>query len=110
MSLPKRVFSQASEDQPGEVEGTVTEVQTPVPTKVGIVPTRVILFNDDWHTFDEVIGQLIKALGCGTEKAEAIAFEAHSRGKAFVYEGPMQDCLKINGVLEEIGLITQIEI
>ena len=101
MSLPERVFSQASEDHPAEVEDTVTEVQT---------PARVILFNDDWHTFDEVIGQLIKALGCGTEKAEAIAFEAHSTGKAFVYEGPMQECLKINGVLEEIGLITQIEI
>ena len=54
----------------------------------------MILFNDDWHTFDEVIGQLIKALRCGSEKAEAIAFEAHSKGKAMVYEGAMSECLE----------------
>ncbi len=94
-------FGQAVENQPIETEETTTESQT---------PAKVILFNDDWHTFDEVIGQLIKALGCATEKAGAIAVEAHSKGKALVYEGPMKDCLRINSVLEEISLITQIEI
>ncbi len=95
------VFGQETENQPLEIEETTTESQT---------PAKVILFNDDWHTFEEVIGQLIKALGCGTDKASAIALEAHARGKALVYEGPMKDCLRINGVLEEINLITQIEI
>ncbi len=88
-------------EEPVEVESTITKVQT---------PARVILFNDDWHTFDEVIGQLIKALGCDTTKAESITYEVHTAGKALVYEGPMSDCLRINGVLEEIGLITQIEV
>ncbi len=95
------VSGQTTENQPLEIEETTTESQT---------PARVILFNDDWHTFEEVIGQLIKALGCGTDKAGAIALEAHSKGKALVYEGPMKDCLRINSVLEEISLITQIEI
>lgn len=27
-------------------------------------PLKVILFNDDIHSFDEVIAQLIKAIGC----------------------------------------------
>ncbi len=94
-------FGQATENQPLEIEETTTELQN---------PARVILFNDDWHTFEEVIGQIIKALGCGTDKAGAIAFEAHSKGKALVFEGPMKDCLRINSVLEEISLITQIEI
>ncbi len=92
---------QATEEAPVEVEDTATKVET---------PARVILFNDDWHTFDEVIGQIIKAIGCGSDKAEAIAFEAHSNGKALVYEGPMPQCLKVNGVLEEISLTTQIEV
>jgi ATP-dependent Clp protease adaptor protein ClpS len=74
------------------------------------VPARVILFNDDWHTFDEVIAQLIKALGCSTQKAESIAFEAHSKGRAVVYEGAMPECLRINSVLEEINLHTSIEV
>jgi len=97
----KGVFNQLTEEKPTESEDTITDIQT---------PARVILFNDDWHTFEEVIGQLIKALGCGSDKAEAIAFEAHSKGKALVYEGPMADCLRVNGVLEEISLITQIEV
>ncbi len=87
--------------QPAEVDETTTNVQT---------PARVILFNDDWHTFEEVIGQLIKALGCDTIKAESITYEAHEHGKALVFEGPMPDCLRITGVLEEISLITQIEV
>ncbi len=95
------VFGQTAENQPLEIEDTTTDTQT---------PARVILFNDDWHTFDEVIGQLIKALGCGTDKASAIALEAHTKGRALVFEGTLKDCLRINSVLEEIGLITQIEI
>jgi len=72
-------------------------------------PSKVILFNDEIHTFDEVIGQLIKALGCDTAKAESLTWEVHSNGKALVFDGPMDDCLKVSSVLEEIALHTQIE-
>ncbi|MGC8595381.1 MAG: ATP-dependent Clp protease adaptor ClpS [Candidatus Kryptoniota bacterium] len=73
-------------------------------------PSKVILYNDDWHTFDEVIAQIVKAIGCSTAKAEAITIEAHTRGKALVYEGDMAECLRVNSVLEEIGLTTEIEV
>jgi len=73
-------------------------------------PATVILFNDEVHTFDEVIEQLIKALGCDTAKAEALTWEVHSKGKAAVYKGEMTECLKVNSVLEEIALHTQIEV
>ncbi len=72
-------------------------------------PAKVILFNDDIHTFDEVITQLMKAIRCSTDKAESLAWEVHSRGKAVVYTGEMQECLRVNSVLEEIALHTQIE-
>lgn len=72
-------------------------------------PAKVILFNDEIHTFEEVIGQLIKALTCDTAKAEALTWEVHNSGKAVVFEGPMDRCVKVSGVLEEIGLHTQIE-
>ena len=36
-------------------------------------PWIVILYNDDYHSFDEVILQLQKATGCSLETAEAIA-------------------------------------
>jgi ATP-dependent Clp protease adapter protein ClpS len=73
-------------------------------------PAKVILFNDEVHTFDEVIGQIIKATGCNRERAEALTWEVHNSGKAMVYEGPMSECLRVSQVLEEIALHTQIEV
>ncbi len=69
---------------------------------------HVLLFNDDIHTFDEVINQLIKAIQCTFEKARDIAFEVHTKGKALVYSGSLTECLKISSILEEIALHTQI--
>ncbi len=71
-------------------------------------PFKVILFNDDEHTFDEVIVQLIKAIHCSYEKARDFAFETHVNGKAVVYNGELQKCLKVSSILEEISLRTQI--
>ena len=73
-------------------------------------PATVIPFNDDVHTFEEVIAQLIKATGCSTARAEAIAWEVHTRGKSAVYEGPMDECVRVSAILEEIALHTQIEL
>jgi ATP-dependent Clp protease adaptor protein ClpS len=73
-------------------------------------PAKVILFNDEIHSFDEVIGQIIKAIGCDITKAEALTWEVHNAGKAMVFEGPMNECLIVSHVLEEIALNTQIEI
>ncbi len=73
------------------------------------IPAKVILYNDDWHTFEEVIVQLMKATGCGRERAEALTWEVHTRGKAAVYEGSLAECLRVSSILEEIALHTQIE-
>lgn len=69
---------------------------------------RVILYNDDWHTFDEVIVQLIKAVKCSFEQARDYAFEVHVKGKSIVYSGSMNECLRVTSILEEIALNTQI--
>jgi len=72
------------------------------------IASRVILYNDDWHSFDEVIAQLIKAINCPFEKARALTFEVHVKGKAVVYSGDLKECLRVSSVLEEIALHTQI--
>ena len=72
-------------------------------------PAKVILFNDNVHTFEEVIGQLVKAIGCSSDRAESFAWEVHTKGKACVYTGEMPECLRVSNVLEEIALHTQIE-
>lgn len=73
-------------------------------------PARAILFNDEVHTFDEVIAQIKKATGCGQTKAEALTWEVHSKGKACVCEGTMERCIRVTSILEEIQLHTQIEL
>ncbi|MBI5663044.1 ATP-dependent Clp protease adaptor ClpS [Ignavibacterium album] len=72
------------------------------------IASRVVLYNDDWHTFDEVIAQLIKAINCTYEQARALSFEVHVKGKAIVFSGSMPDCLRVSSILEEIALHTQI--
>ena len=73
-------------------------------------PAKVILFNDDVQTFDEVIGQLIKATKCTREKAEGLAWEVHNNGKAVVFGGELNKCVEVSSILEEIQLMTQIEV
>ena len=70
---------------------------------------RVILFNDEDHTFEEVISQIMRATGCSIEEAEALTVEVHERGKAMVFDGPMNACLRVSAILEEISLHTQVE-
>ena len=70
--------------------------------------SRVVLFNDDWHTFEEVILQLIKATNCSFEEARAKTFEVHIKGKAIVFNGEFSVCLKVSAILEEIALHTQV--
>ena len=72
-------------------------------------PAKVLLFNDDVHTFEEVIAQLIKALRCTMAKAEGLAAEAHNNGKAVVFTGELMRCMEVSNILEEIQLMTQIE-
>lgn len=71
---------------------------------------KVVLFNDNVHTFDEVINQVCKATGCSEQVAEGKANEVHTRGKAIVYEGDLVECMQVTSILEEIALHTQIEL
>ncbi|MEW6214201.1 MAG: ATP-dependent Clp protease adaptor ClpS [Nitrospirota bacterium] len=74
-----------------------------------IEPWNVILLNDDWHTFDEVILQLIKAINCTAKKASEITLEAHTDGEAICYSGPKERCEHVASILKEIGLGVRVE-
>ncbi|MGM0506084.1 MAG: ATP-dependent Clp protease adaptor ClpS [Bacteroidota bacterium] len=72
-------------------------------------PWSVILYNDDVHTVEEVIAQLIKATGCSTQRAKELTLRVHYKGKATVYEDQLEPCLKVQAVLQEIQLMTEIK-
>lgn len=88
-----------------ETEVLTTE-KTAGPDTTGYA--RVILFNDDYHTFDEVIYQLILAINCSYKTGEKMAMTVHTEGKCKVYEGSMEECLHVSAILEEIDLKTEI--
>lgn len=71
-------------------------------------PWRVLLFNDDVHSFEEVIAQVVKATGCPASRATEIAWQAHTEGKAVAFEGEFAECYGVQAVLREIELITEI--
>ncbi len=69
---------------------------------------RVILFNDHYHSFDEVGMQIAKAVGCSVDDGEAIAWRVHTIGHGIVFDGELFGCLHVSSVLEEIALNTQV--
>lgn len=72
-------------------------------------PWRVILYNDDIHSFEEVIFQVVKATGCSFQDAERLAWQVHTEGKGVAFEGTFEECFRVQGVLREIQLVTEIE-
>ncbi len=70
---------------------------------------RVVLFNDEEHSFEEVIEQIIKAVGCSRQKSEKHTWEVHTRGRSIVFSGSMLLCLRVSSILEEIALKTEIQ-
>lgn len=97
------------EEATPEVETETLEKEEEKEDEEEETPWRVILFDDDVHTFDEVISQLIKALGCSASHAEELTLKVHNEGKAKVFEGSFEECFQVNGTLKEIELITEIK-
>jgi len=72
-------------------------------------PHKTILFNDEIHSFEEVVSQVIKAIHCEVQKAYQITLQAHETGRAIVYIGGLEKCELVASILEEIRLGTKVE-
>lgn len=84
------------------------EISTNTQVNLGC-PHNVILFNDDQHSIDEVITQIIKATGYDPIKATNISMKAHKEGSAIVWTGYKERAEHIASILEEIKLQTKVE-
>ena len=74
-----------------------------------IEPWNVILFNDDFHEFEEVALQVMRATSCTSGQAEAITWEAHSKGEAVCFTGSRERAELVASILEEIDLRVRLE-
>lgn len=70
---------------------------------------RVTLFNDEVHTLDEVVGQLMLALNCTPDVAVHITLRAHSHGSATVIIAEQSAAEQVASVLRQIALKVSVD-
>jgi len=75
----------------------------------GVLGWKTILLNCHCHTFQDVALQLMKAVRCSYDKGMQLANVVHHTGSAVVYSGPKERCEAVAAVLEDIGLVTQVD-
>ena len=76
---------------------------------IGTTDIKKLIIYNSQHFWNDVIHQLQKATGYDLIHCEQIAVIAHTKGKAVVKSGELDELSKINAVLLEINLITEIE-
>ena len=69
---------------------------------------KLVLYNSR-HFWDDVVIQLQKATGFDLVHCEQIAMIAHTTGKAVVKSGDYDELIKIDSILKEISLVTEIK-
>lgn len=70
--------------------------------------TRKLELYNSAHYWDDVVRQLNKATGYDFLHCEQIAVIAHTKGKAIIKSGEVQELKRIQSVLNEINLKTKI--
>jgi ATP-dependent Clp protease adaptor protein ClpS len=89
--------------------GTTPEVEAEQGEETALAPPWItILHNCDCHTFEDVVKQLMKAIGCSEERGWEIAWEVHNTGKSVVKVGPETECVRVGNILASIGLIVTV--
>jgi ATP-dependent Clp protease adaptor protein ClpS len=89
--------------------GTSPEVEAEQVEETALAPPWItILYNCDCHTFEDVVKQLMKAIGCSEDRGWEIAWEVHNTGKSVVKVGPETECVRVGNILAAIGLVVTV--
>jgi ATP-dependent Clp protease adaptor protein ClpS len=79
------------------------------PDEVEVSDKQIILYNDDFNTFDFVIESLIKVCKQDAIQAEQCTFLVHYKGKCSVKKGSYEELEPYCTALLERGLTAEIE-
>ncbi|AFD09202.1 ATP-dependent Clp protease adaptor ClpS [Solitalea canadensis] len=72
-------------------------------------PVKLILWNDDFNTFEHVIACLIKYIKKTYDEAEAIAWIVHTKGKSILLEGSRPNLVEYYNILKFKGLTVSLD-
>lgn len=73
-----------------------------------IEENKIVLWNDDFNTFDFVIECLIEICGHTLEQAQQCTFLVHYKGKCTVKSGSYEDLKPMNEKLLSRGLTSEL--
>jgi ATP-dependent Clp protease adaptor protein ClpS len=71
-------------------------------------PKDLVVFNDDFNTFDHVINILVKVCRHTTEQAEQCTWIIHYRGKCSVKKGPFDQLKPMRDSICDAGIDARI--
>ncbi|MDH5381983.1 MAG: ATP-dependent Clp protease adaptor ClpS [Cyclobacteriaceae bacterium] len=69
----------------------------------------LVVYNDDFNTFDHVIKTLIKVCKHSSEQAEQCTYIIHFKGKCAVKTGSMQMLTPMKRAINEAGIDARIQ-
>jgi ATP-dependent Clp protease adapter protein ClpS len=91
------------------LELTRPDIETIDEERVALEPPWITtLHNCDCHTFEQVVRQLMKAIGCSESEGWEIAWQVHNTGKAVIKVGTREECQRVATILREIGLVVTV--
>ncbi|MDK9700765.1 MAG: ATP-dependent Clp protease adaptor ClpS [bacterium] len=88
----------------------LAETSPALPGEGTDIPSQVVLFDDEVHTFAEVVFQLMLATGCSPETGLQTAWEVHTKGKAIAFAGALIECLTVAEILRKISLRVEVQV
>lgn len=79
------------------------------PEEVAVEDKQIVVYNDDFNTFDHVIDSLIKVCKHDPIQAEQCTFLIHHKGKCSVKKGSYEKLEPMCTALLERGITAEIE-
>jgi ATP-dependent Clp protease adaptor protein ClpS len=70
----------------------------------------VIVYNNDYNTYDEVIAILMRATGCSREEAEMETWEIDHLGQSVVHHGSEEECERAAAIIRTIGIQVEVRL
>ncbi len=69
----------------------------------------VVVYNNDFNTFEEVVMILLLATGCSLEEAEIETWEVDRLGKSVVHHADKEECETVATVIRKIGIEVEVK-
>lgn len=68
----------------------------------------VVVFDNEFNSFEEVTFILMLATGCPPNEAEMETWEIHHLGKSVVHNAREQECMRVAEIISTIGIRVEV--